>query len=234
MEPTEFDLSGCCDRRRRAGRRHRWLGGARSATPSSAWPRPASTRTGSRWSGRCSRSGTSTSREPYQARLRRSLGDAAADAAVAAAPNEAMATLGEILLTPTTDLRPGGAGGASGGPGGRPDLHGARPHHRRRAARQRPAGPARRAGGAARSRRVGGCRRSCACSGRSAGSTTRSCGRRSTAGSGWSSWCRPRPPRWSSMRPASTASRRWSSARSSTRAAVGGARYVEAPLEGIG
>ena len=40
--------------------------------------------------------------EPYQARLRRSLGDAEADAAVAAAPHEAMATLGEILLTPTT------------------------------------------------------------------------------------------------------------------------------------
>jgi phosphoribosylformylglycinamidine cyclo-ligase len=39
--------------------------------------------------------------EPYQARLRRSLGDAEAEAAVAAAPNEAMATLGEILLTPT-------------------------------------------------------------------------------------------------------------------------------------
>jgi phosphoribosylformylglycinamidine cyclo-ligase len=39
--------------------------------------------------------------EPYQARLRRSLGDRAADAAIAEAPNEAMATLGEILLTPT-------------------------------------------------------------------------------------------------------------------------------------
>ena len=39
--------------------------------------------------------------EPYQARLRRSIGDAEADAAVGAAPNEAMATLGEILLTPT-------------------------------------------------------------------------------------------------------------------------------------
>jgi phosphoribosylformylglycinamidine cyclo-ligase len=39
--------------------------------------------------------------EPYQVRLRRSLGDKAADAAVADAPNEAMATLGEILLTPT-------------------------------------------------------------------------------------------------------------------------------------
>jgi phosphoribosylformylglycinamidine cyclo-ligase len=39
--------------------------------------------------------------EPYQARLRRSLGDAEADAAIAAAPNEAMATLGEVLLAPT-------------------------------------------------------------------------------------------------------------------------------------
>ncbi len=39
--------------------------------------------------------------EPYQIRLRRSLGDAEAEAAVAAAPNEEMATLGEILLAPT-------------------------------------------------------------------------------------------------------------------------------------
>ena len=39
--------------------------------------------------------------EPYQARLRRTLGDAEADALMAAAPQEAMATLGEVLLTPT-------------------------------------------------------------------------------------------------------------------------------------
>jgi len=39
--------------------------------------------------------------EPYQVRLRRSLGDKAADAAVTDAPNQAMATLGEVLLTPT-------------------------------------------------------------------------------------------------------------------------------------
>ena len=39
--------------------------------------------------------------EPYQARLRRSLGEAATDALMAEAPGEAMATLGEILLTPT-------------------------------------------------------------------------------------------------------------------------------------
>ena len=39
--------------------------------------------------------------EPYQARLRRSLGETEADAAIAAAPHEAMTTLGEVLLTPT-------------------------------------------------------------------------------------------------------------------------------------
>jgi len=39
--------------------------------------------------------------EPYQARLRRTLGDAAAEDAIAAAPHETLATLGEVLLTPT-------------------------------------------------------------------------------------------------------------------------------------
>ena len=39
--------------------------------------------------------------EPYQARLRRSLGDAEAEAAIAVAPIEEMSTLGEVLLTPT-------------------------------------------------------------------------------------------------------------------------------------
>ncbi len=39
--------------------------------------------------------------EPYQARLRRTLGDAAATEALAAAPHESMATLADILLTPT-------------------------------------------------------------------------------------------------------------------------------------
>lgn len=39
--------------------------------------------------------------EPYQARLRRTLGDAATDVALARAPHESMATLGEVLLTPT-------------------------------------------------------------------------------------------------------------------------------------
>lgn len=39
--------------------------------------------------------------EPYQARLRRTLGDSATDEVLARAPHEAMATLGETLLTPT-------------------------------------------------------------------------------------------------------------------------------------
>jgi phosphoribosylformylglycinamidine cyclo-ligase len=39
--------------------------------------------------------------EPYQVRLRRTLGDAVSDALLVAAPHEAMATVGEVLLTPT-------------------------------------------------------------------------------------------------------------------------------------
>ena len=39
--------------------------------------------------------------EPYQARLRRTLGDQATDAALGGAPQEMLATLGEVLLTPT-------------------------------------------------------------------------------------------------------------------------------------
>ncbi len=39
--------------------------------------------------------------EPYQVRLRRTLGDEATDEALAGAPHETLATLGEVLLTPT-------------------------------------------------------------------------------------------------------------------------------------
>ncbi len=39
--------------------------------------------------------------EPYQVRLRRTLGEAETETLLAAAPNEAMATLGDVLLTPT-------------------------------------------------------------------------------------------------------------------------------------
>ncbi len=44
--------------------------------------------------------------EPYQTRLRRTLGDAATEAAMAAAPQETLATLGEVLLTPTRIYAP--------------------------------------------------------------------------------------------------------------------------------
>ena len=41
-------------------------------------------------------------RSPYQERLRRSIGDAATESALSAEPNLSLATLGEVLLTPTT------------------------------------------------------------------------------------------------------------------------------------
>jgi phosphoribosylformylglycinamidine cyclo-ligase len=100
MDPDEFDLSGCC------------IGVVERADLIDG----SSIRTGDAIVGLTASglhsNGFSLVRtliaqwdldlsEPYQARLRRSLGDAEADAAVAAAPNEAMATLGEILLTPT-------------------------------------------------------------------------------------------------------------------------------------
>ena len=40
--------------------------------------------------------------DPYQGRLRRTLGDASTDELLVNAPHEAFATLGEVLLTPTT------------------------------------------------------------------------------------------------------------------------------------
>ena len=100
MEPDEFDLSGCC------------IGVVeRADVIDGSAIRAGDAIVGLTASGLHS-NGFSLVRtliaqwdldlaEPYQARLRRSLGDAEADAAVAAAPNEAMATLGEILLTPT-------------------------------------------------------------------------------------------------------------------------------------
>ena len=118
---------------------------------------------------------------PYQEQLHQSLGDRAPTGPSAAEPEHAMATLGEVLLTPTriyarTILAARAADRARRG-SARP-----RPYHRRRPAGQCPAGPA------GRPRRridpdAGRCRPSWRCSGRSAGSTTTSCGRRSTAAS---------------------------------------------------
>ena len=101
MEADAFDLAGLLHRRRRARRAHR---------------RHRRSRAGDAIVGLASSglhaNGFSLVRallaewdldlaEPYQARLRRTLGDAATDAALAAAPHEALATLGEVLLTPT-------------------------------------------------------------------------------------------------------------------------------------
>ena len=101
MEEDEFDLAGFCvgvvERDRaidgsaiRRRRRDRRAGRDR-----------ASTRTGTRSSGRSCRRYDLDLRSPYQERLRRSLGDAATDAVLGAEPGLALATLGEVLLTPT-------------------------------------------------------------------------------------------------------------------------------------
>lgn len=63
--------------------------------------------------------------EPYQARLRRTLGDAATDAALADAPHETMATLGEIVLTPTRIYARAVLAVRAALAEGRHDIHGA-------------------------------------------------------------------------------------------------------------
>ena len=138
MDPDEFDLSGCC------------IGVVeRADIIDGSSIRAGDTIVGLTASGLHS-NGFSLVRtliaqwdldlaEPYQVRLRRSLGDAEADAAVAAAPSEAMATLGEILLTPTRIYARSVAGRPRRSPAGRPRHPRHRPHHRWRPARQRPA-----------------------------------------------------------------------------------------------
>ena len=63
--------------------------------------------------------------EPYQARLRRTLGDAATDAALEEAPQETMATLGEIVLTPTRIYARAVLAVRAALADGRHDIHGA-------------------------------------------------------------------------------------------------------------
>jgi phosphoribosylformylglycinamidine cyclo-ligase len=63
--------------------------------------------------------------EPYQARLRRTLGDAATDAALEHAPHETMATLGEIVLTPTRIYARAVLAVRAALTEGRHDIHGA-------------------------------------------------------------------------------------------------------------
>ena len=63
--------------------------------------------------------------EPYQARLRRTLGDAATDAALEEAPHETLATLGEIVLTPTRIYARAVLAVRAALEDGRHDIHGA-------------------------------------------------------------------------------------------------------------
>ena len=134
---------------------------------------------------------------PYQEQLRRSLGDADRDALLVAEPEHELATLGEVLLTPTRIYARGvlaarrqPAVQAGSTCAGWPTSPAA-------ACRGTCRGRCRPASGRDSIRAAGRCRRSCGCSARWAGSRTTSFGRPSTAGSGWSrSWlrtpCRPR------------------------------------------
>ena len=100
LEVDEFDLSGCC------------IGVVeRSRVIDGSAVRPGDVILGLRSSG-LHANGYALVRslvaqwdldlaEPYQARLRRTLGDAATDDLLVDAPHETMATLGEVLLTPT-------------------------------------------------------------------------------------------------------------------------------------
>ena len=197
------------------------------ATRSWGWRRPGCTRTATRWSGRSSRSTGSTSTRRTPALLRRVLGDAAA-AGCSREPDDADATLGDVLLTPTRiyarDLLAIRAALEAAGH----EVRGHRAHHRRRPAGQR---AARAAGGARRAPRPG--RLADAVGHAPAGRARRdrgrrSCARRSTAGSGWSlvvpaGGRRARPWSWRAGRgiPA------WVVGEVVEAAAIGGRRYVE-------
>ncbi len=102
-----------------------------------------------------------------------------------------MATLGEVLLTPTRIYARAVLAAARRRSRGRRATSTAWPTSP--AAACRATCPARSRTGWRRgsTRRAGRCPRSCGCSARSAASTTTSCGRRSTAVSGWSWSCRP-------------------------------------------
>jgi len=100
MEVDEFDLSGCCIG---VVERSRAIDGASARAGDAILGLPSSG---------LHANGYSLVRtliaewdldlgEPYQERLRRTLGDAESDAVLVATPGEELATLGEMLLTPT-------------------------------------------------------------------------------------------------------------------------------------
>ena len=135
-------------------------------------------------------SGTSTSTEPYQARLRRSLGRRRDGRGAGGRAERGDGDARGDPADADPDLRPVGPGGTGRGPGDRARTSTASPTSPAAACRATCRARCRTAWRPGSTRRAGRCRRSCACSGPSAGWTTRSCARRSTAGSGWSSCCR--------------------------------------------
>ena len=105
MDPGAFDLAGCC-----VGivDRDRLIDGSRVVAGDAIVGLGAS---GLHANGFSLVRALVTERDidlaaPYQVQLRRSLGDAAAEAAITAEPEHALATLGEVLLTPTRIYAP--------------------------------------------------------------------------------------------------------------------------------
>ena len=173
--------------------------------------------------------------EPYQARLRRTLGDVATDEALRAGPARGDGDARRDAADPDPDLRPGAAPGPRGARRARLGPPRPGPHHGRRAAGQRAARPARRPRSTRRPGALGDA------VGHAPGRGAGRDGRRRGAG---------HVQRWDRDDRGRAAGRRFGatiagfagddieaiagSARSSTTDALGGARYVEAPLEGAG
>ena len=144
LEADEFDLAGCCIG---VVERSRVIDGcavvAGDVDPGAALVRAARQRLLAR-AGLIAQWDLDLGRAVPGPRLRRTLGDAATDEALAAAPHETMATLGEVLLTPTR-IYARAVLAAARARRRRPRPPRPRPHHRRRPARERAAGAARRA-----------------------------------------------------------------------------------------
>ena len=105
---------------------------------------------------------------------------------MAAEPEHALATLGEVLLTPTRIYARGMLAARASLLAAGHDLRGIA-HITGGGLPGNVPGRCRRAWARGWTRSAGGCRRSCGSSARWAGSATTRSGRRSTAGSGWSS-----------------------------------------------
>ena len=125
MDPDAFDLAGCCVGSSSAtGSSTGRTSGAGDAIVGPGVVR-AARRTASRSCGAARASGDLDLARPYQEQLKRSLGDAARRAAVAAEPAHALATLGRGAPDADPDLRAGRSSSRASALGaGGDDLHG--------------------------------------------------------------------------------------------------------------